>query len=84
LQKTKTQIWQDWVESIRSHNLQTFVAVILEAGGPLNTLAAQLVYISQPVMNGFIKDSRISALADLLEEKEHTQDFIQALRGNSQ
>jgi len=80
LQKTQTQIWHEWAGNLKRNKLQNIVAVLLEAGGPLNTLAAQLVHISQPVMVSFIDDSRISALAELLEENEHTQNFIHALR----
>ena len=80
MQKTQSQIWQEWAESIKNSQLHNLVAVLLEAGGPLNTFAAQLVHITQPVMIGFIDRSQISALADLLEEQEHTQTFIRSLR----
>ncbi len=80
MQKPQTQIWQEWAGNLKRNKLQNIIAVLLEAGGPLNTLAAQLVYVSQPVMGSFVDDSRISALAELLEEKEHTQNFIHALR----
>ncbi len=84
MQKTQSQIWQEWAGVIKSRRLQNLVAVLLEAGGPLNTIAAQLVHITQPVMKGFIDRSQISAFADLLEEQAHTQNFIQSLRENDQ
>ncbi len=80
MQKTQSQIWQEWAGALKNRQLQNVVASVLEAGGPLNTIAAQMVHITQPVMNAFIDKSKISALAGLLEEQEHTQTFISSLR----
>ena len=84
LHKSQIQIWQEWAGKIKNRNLQNIVATMLEAGGPLNTIFAQIVHISQPVMNVFVSDSHISAFADLLEEQEHTQNFIRSLREDYQ
>ena len=83
MQKTETQIWQEWAGNLRNHKLQNIVAALLDAGGPFNTIAAQLVYITQPVIKGFVSDSNITALAELLEDQEHTKRFIRSLREES-
>lgn len=84
MNKSQNLIWQEWADKIRSHNLQNIAASLLDAGGPLNMIFAQFVHISQPVVSVFVSDSHISALADLLEEQEHTQYFIRSLREDYQ
>jgi len=80
LQKSRSQVWQEWAENIKQRKLQNLISVLLEAGGPINAIAAQFIHITQPIVGSFVDDSHISALAELLEEKEYTQAFIDHLK----
>lgn len=73
-------IWLAWAERIRSWGLAEWVASLLEAIGPLGLLGAQALYVTQPVLQFFVTDNRLQALADLLEEPEETQGFVRLLR----
>ena len=69
--------WSAWAESLRRLKLDGFAAWALEAGGPLNILGAQAVYISQPFFGG----EKLNSLAYMLEEDDQTQAFARYLRG---
>jgi hypothetical protein len=75
--ETEQQIWQAWVDALRRRKMSSFVALILEAGGPLNLIAAQLVYLGQPLLGS---TGSLQALAHLLEDTEQTQFFVTNLR----
>lgn len=79
MNKEQAQIWQKWSVKIRSQQMENLVVGLLELGKPLNNIAAQLVHISQPVMSAFVDRSKLSAFAELLEEDENTQFFINSL-----
>jgi hypothetical protein len=76
----KTLAWREWADALHRRGLGEAAAVLLEAGGPLNVIAAQLVYLSQPVFSRSISPDRLEALAHLLEEPEQTQSFVTYLR----
>lgn len=74
------QIWQSWAEKLHSWGLGNLVATFLEAAGPLTTLGAQVVYLSQPFLNIALRYDHIEALASMLEEPESTNTFTTFLR----
>jgi hypothetical protein len=43
-------------------------------------LAAQVVYLGQPLLSGWLPGSKLTALAGMLEDPTKTQVFIQYLR----
>jgi len=69
--------WSKWAESLRNLKLDGMVAWLLEAGAPLTILGAQALYISQPFVGG----NKIDSLAQMLEQEDETQAFVQYLRG---
>ena len=71
---------QRWAARLQGWQMHQFTAALLEAGGPLKLIGAQLVFISQPLFSGLIRREQINALADMLEEPEQTRTFIQLLR----
>ena len=75
-----SSIWKKWADQLKQWNLQDFTAAFLEASDPVNLIGAQLIYISQPVLSGFISKSHLTALAKILEEPEETKAFISILR----
>ena len=60
-----------------------FAAAFLEASGPLNIVGAQLVYLGQPVLSSVFTGSRLTTLAQMLEQPERTETFISCLREDS-
>jgi len=71
--------WPEWTESLRRRGLDGFAAWLLEAGGPINVIGAQLLYMGQP----FIvpqENADIRALANLLEEEDEARAFAALLR----
>lgn len=70
--------WPKWTETLRRLGLDGFAAWLLEAGGPVNILGAQLLYIGQPFATPQASDT-MRALANLLEEEDETRAFAALL-----
>lgn len=64
--------------------MQEFAASVLEGAGPINFVGAQLVYISQPLLDGIFPLDHLRALAGLLEEPDQTEAFVKTLRGSDE
>jgi len=75
------QIWQSWARTIHKWGLANLVAAVLESAGPFSLLGAQIVYISQPLLQPIARPGRLQALADLLEDPRHTRSFLDILEG---
>ena len=73
-------IWQAWANKLHRWGLGYWVASFLEAAGPLTTLGAQVVYVTQPLLNPIWQDEYLEALAGMLEKPERTQLFAAFLR----
>jgi hypothetical protein len=73
-------VWQIWADRLKDWGMSEFAASVLEATGPINLVGAQLVYISQPVLDGIFPARHLNALASLLEEPEQTEAFVKSLR----
>jgi hypothetical protein len=80
LKSQDDQIWQIWVNRLRQWGMQEFAASVLEATGPINLVGAQLVYVSQPLLDGLFPAGHLRALATLLEEPGKTDAFVKTLR----
>lgn len=79
-ERTKTSIWKNWATAIQRLGLQNLAVTMLEAAGPVNVVGAQLVYLSQPVLDSIVAKDQLSALAEMLEEPKQTQAFIDFLQ----
>ena len=73
-------IWRGWANALHRWGISGGTAVLLEITGPLNLLAAQVVYLGQPLLSGWLLSSKLTALAGMLEDPTKTQVFIQYLR----
>lgn len=73
-------VWQGWADRLHQWGLGEVAAALLEAAMPLNLVAAQIVYIGQPMLRGIIPADNIDALANLLEDPEETSTFVANLR----
>jgi hypothetical protein len=69
-----------WADRLKDWGMGEFAASILEALGPINLVGAQLVYISQPVLDDIFPAEHLNALANLLEEPGQTKVFVNVLR----
>lgn len=78
--EAEKQIWQGWIEALHRRRLGSVVALLLEAGGPLNVVAAQMVYLGQPLVGSSRSHGQLQALAHLLEDADQTQSFVTDLR----
>ena len=76
-------IWRNWAARLHSWGLNNWVASFLEAAGPLATIGAQAIYISQPILGTFVPGRHLQALADMLEEPEQTRRFTSYLLGET-
>ena len=71
--------WSTWAETLRRFKLEGLASWFLEAGSPLSTLGAQLLYASQPFLGG----KQINMLAQMLEDDQETEAFVRYLRGEA-
>ena len=75
--------WPEWTEALRRRGLDGFAAWLLEAGGPINLIGAQLLYVSQPFVAPQANNA-IHALANLLEDEGEARAFAALLKGQPQ
>ena len=73
-------IWHGWAKALHRWGISGGAAVLLEVTGPLNLLAAQAIYLGQPLLGGWLPGSKLTALARVLEDPKTTQVFIHYLR----
>ena len=66
-------------DQIRRHGLQSAALVALEAGRPLTFVAAQLVWLAQPMLAMFLPGRDLPRFAELLEDQESVSALIDAL-----
>jgi len=78
------QITAGWLDPLAARlqkmGLAGLAAVFLEAGSPLAPLAAQGIYISQPLLEIWLPKEHLLALAALLEDERQTAALAQTLR----
>jgi hypothetical protein len=80
LQPEQHKILRSWAGRLQQWRVHQLAAAILEAGGPLNVIGAQFVYLTQPVLGGFLAREQVDTLAGMLEAPEKTKTFIRYLR----
>jgi hypothetical protein len=68
--------WPKWADFLRQRGLQDVAIWLLEAGGPLALIGAQVLYIGQP----FMRNGHLNALANLLEDYDESQAFAAFMR----
>jgi hypothetical protein len=73
-------IWRGWAEMLHRWGVDGGTAALLEPAGPLNLLAAQVVYLGQPLLGGWLPGSGLKTLTGMLDDPVKTQEFIQLLR----
>ncbi|HNS63297.1 MAG TPA: hypothetical protein PLS77_11135 [Anaerolineaceae bacterium] len=71
--------WASWAQFLQRWGLKGVAAALLETGGPLNIVAAQLLIAGQPLL-GRKQPEPWMALANLLEDPEQARTFATFLR----
>jgi len=74
------QIWRIWANFLQQWGVESWVASILEAFGPLAIMGAQAIYISQPLLSHVLPEDHLEALARMFEDTQQAQAFVEFLR----
>jgi len=74
------QTWSEWVQKLQQRGYSSWVAALLEGAGPLVTVAAQAIYLTQPVLRGIVPDYQLDAMAHLFEDPQQTRKFAARLK----
>jgi hypothetical protein len=72
--------WARWAARLHRWGLRGFAATLLESGGAFATLAAQSLYISQPMLDTWLSPRGLRSLAQTLEDPQQTAAFATFLR----
>jgi hypothetical protein len=75
--------WPEWAHILKQSGLNEIVAVLLEAGGPINVFLAQVIYAGQPFLDRVLPGERMNALAGLFEDGEESRSFAAFIREES-
>jgi hypothetical protein len=75
--------WPAWINFLHHMGLDGFAVWLLEAGGPVNVIGAQLLYVGQPFVSSSVSDG-MRALANLLEQEDESRAFAALLKGQTQ
>jgi hypothetical protein len=73
-------IWINWSRVFRHWGISEGVASVLEGAGSLSFLAAQLLYLSQPLLSGVISVRSLQAFAQMLENPTEKRAFVSFIR----
>ncbi len=73
-------LWVNWSRALRHWGASDGVAAMLEGAGSLSLLAAQALYLFQPLFSGLISVKAFQALAQVLEDPAQKQAFVSFLR----
>ena len=76
--------WEAWARQLKRWGLSTFAASLIESGGAFTTLAAQGLYIGQPLADPWSSAKNLQRLAHLLEDSEQSIRFAHFLRDQTE
>ena len=72
--------WPVWAHFLKQGGIKQLVSFLLEGGGPLTALIAQVFYLGQPFFSQGRASFHLQALAELLENREESRSFAAFLR----
>jgi len=78
--EAKRHIWRSWSDILHHWGLSGLTASLLEAGGPLTFLVAQMVYVGQPLLFRGIRPEHLEVFTQMLEDADETRSFVTFLR----
>lgn len=74
------ELWPAWARFLQQKGLARVAADVSASAGPLGILAAQLLYLGQPLLNQALPDQHLQALAQLLEDQTELKRFALYLK----
>ena len=72
--------WINWSRVLHRWGISAYVASVLEDSGSLSFLVAQMLYLSQPLLSGFVSVHLLHAFARVLEDPSERRAFVSYLR----
>ena len=72
--------WINWSRVLHRWGISGDVASILEGSGSLSFLAAQMLYLSQPLLSSVVSVHSLQAFARVLEDPSERRAFVSYLR----
>jgi len=76
--------WRRWARKLQQRGLAKLVTALLETGSAFSTLAAQALYISQPLLEPWAQKQEVAKFTELLENPDQTAAFTRLLKEESQ
>ena len=73
-------LWSKWAHFLHHWGVDGIAAFLIDAGGPLTVLAAQVVYMGQPFLRQSVSEGHLQALVNLFEDQKEGQMFAAFLR----
>ena len=64
--------WDQWAQYLQQHKLLGLARFLFEAAGPIRIIAAQSLLMTKP----FLRNELIYNLAELLEDKKESKEFL--------
>lgn len=74
------RIWIGWSRVLHRWGISEGAASILEEAGSLSLLAAQVLYLSQPLLSSLVSAHSLQAFARVLENPAEKRAFVSFLR----
>lgn len=75
--------WPAWMASLRRQKMDGLVIWLLESAEPLRIIAAQILYVGQPLASSQA-GLQMNAIARLLEHADEARTFAAYLKGQQQ
>ena len=79
MQKDRS-FWSEWARFLHHWGLAEFVSALLDAAGPLNLFATQMLYAGRPLLGVWMREERLMALADLFDDQDERRSFATFIR----
>jgi hypothetical protein len=73
-------IWRIWANRLHQWGLANWTASFLEAAGPITLIAAQALYVVQPLAYRALPEQHWQALTEMLEDTVKVRSFAALLR----
>jgi hypothetical protein len=76
----KRSWWPIWAQKLQRWGVSEPIAALLDAAGPLSALAAQAIYLGQPLFGSTAAEGGWSAAAEMLANPQESRTFASFLR----
>lgn len=76
--------WRAWATGLQRWGLRGLAAALLESGSGFAALAAQSLYVGQPLLEPWLPKDKVGGLARMLEDPNQSATFARYLRDDAQ